>query len=97
MSVRPHPLADSNSFFGHGFRVRDVMLHDRLEQLVFVFPVERRLRGHKCASSLFVCCLDRLSNYGDLDTHLSSEHFIEQNPKGPPVHRLPIGLIGDDL
>lgn len=27
-AVCSHPLADSNSFFGHGFRVRDMMLHD---------------------------------------------------------------------
>lgn len=47
----PHPLADGNSFFGHGLRVGDMMLHDRLEQLIFILPVKRRLDGHKYTSS----------------------------------------------
>lgn len=29
--------------------------------------------------------------------YLASQHFIQQNSKGPPVHRLSIGLISNDL
>lgn len=29
--------------------------------------------------------------------YLPSQHFIEQDPERPPIHRLPIGLISDDL
>lgn len=29
--------------------------------------------------------------------YLASQHFIEQDSKRPPIHRLPIGLISDYL
>lgn len=43
LSMCPCPLADGNSFFGHGFRIRDVMLHNGLEQFIFILPIKRRL------------------------------------------------------
>lgn len=30
-------------------------------------------------------------------THLSGQHLIQQHSKGPPVHRLPVGLVGNNL
>lgn len=38
-----HPLTDGHSFFRHWFGIRDVVLHDRLEQLVLILTVERGL------------------------------------------------------
>lgn len=42
-----HPFADGDGFLGQGLGVRHVVLHDGLEQLVFVLPVERRLDWHR--------------------------------------------------
>ena len=43
--LRPvtHPFADGHGLLGQGLGVRDVVLHDGLEQLVLVLAVERRL------------------------------------------------------
>lgn len=41
--VHTHALAYSHGFFRHGFGIGNVVLHDGLEKLVFVFAVERRL------------------------------------------------------
>lgn len=38
-----HPFADGHGLLGQGLGVRDVVLHDGLEQLVLVLAVERRL------------------------------------------------------
>lgn len=38
-----HPFADGDSFFGQGLGVGHVVLHNGLEQLIFVLPIEWRL------------------------------------------------------
>lgn len=53
-----HSLADGHSLFGHGLRVGHVVLHDGLEELVFVFSVKRRLRRTDAAQCWGACCDD---------------------------------------
>lgn len=38
-----HPFTDGDGFFGQGLWVRHVVLHNRLEQLIFVLPIKRGL------------------------------------------------------
>lgn len=42
-----YSFADGHSFFRHGLRVGHIVLHDRLEELVLILSVKRRLRGIK--------------------------------------------------
>lgn len=43
--VHAHPFADSDGLAGKTFRVGDALLHDALEQLLLVNPVERWLEA----------------------------------------------------
>lgn len=42
-----HPFADGDSFFGQRLRVGHIVLHNGLEQLIFILPIKWRLRVEK--------------------------------------------------
>lgn len=86
---RTHPFADGHGFFGHGLGVRHVVLHDRLEKLVFILPVKRRLEEENKGEAKLLK-KHPFSGYlvgsSRKRPHLSGQHLVEQDPISPPVH-----------
>ena len=49
-----YPFANGDGLFGHGFGVGNMVLHDRLEELVLILSVKRWLGRAKTQTTLLI-------------------------------------------
>lgn len=81
-----HSFADGNGLLGQGLRVRDIVLHDGLEQLVFIFTVKRRLFRKREGGKT-------LRQFINVAPEAPAQH--QEAPQAAEVARSPVGLFHD--
>jgi hypothetical protein len=66
-----YSLADDDSLLRHGLGVGHVVLHDGLEQLIFILSIERRLQGNNIHKS-FIDTVDNQNVHTSEGPHFTA-------------------------